>query len=547
MGLLYQAEHQHNPANRVVVKVFHPSVVQDATAYARASMEAEVVSSLEHPHIARILGFDELPGGRPLMVVEHLLGEGLGARLARQTSMPPQQVGRMVEQLGDALQAVHDQDIIHGELKPGYIFLLRDGDPHVKLLNFGISKIRDPQSISRSHAAFGRAYFLSPEQCPGGDGRLGPTTDIFTLGSIAYLALCGELPFEASSLAKYTERITGEKPRPISALLPRLPLQVQPVLEQAMARRREDRFERVSEFAVKLTEALQKEPPAIPGAPARAPAGEPTSGLSPRFKAPPRVRPCGPPPAPVDLSRLVRPLAPAPVPPAATPPAQFEEHATVLMERDQLHNDSPAAAPSQPPGPPPATVVPAPPPRPPADASYLPRKTAIAPPPGTGPPRVVAGRQDPPGAGEQELPVLRDVSESDRVPTTNILGFNELEHADEEDVTDLISLSALLDDDEDEDLILDQDATELAILLPREPADQQPEGQAADFKDTMITPPTRRRDDPFVDADTLEFKDTAISPPAAPPDELQLRDVSEVDDEADTEIHPMSLFDDDDE
>ena len=543
MGVLYQAQHETQPERKIVLKVFNPEVVQDATAYARARMEAEVISAIRHPHIARIQGFDELPNGLPYMVVEYLEGEGLGARLRRKPMSPPV-VGRMLKQLGGALQEVHDQEIFHRDLKPGYVFLVNSGDdddPQVKLLNFGISKIRDPRTPHRSRTAFGRAYFTSPEQLGQKLLKLDRTTDIFSMGCITYLALTGEVPFPARSLAKYVERVASKEPASITERVPGMPAEADAVLRRAMARRREDRYPKVEEFVDQLMEVIDRVPlePPADEPPASSPAEEREAphGLTPEeAEALPRVvpAPAGDLPGRVDLSGLVRSVPPSPV--HARPLVQpFEDQATVLMDGDELPPRS------TPPGRPRGDSSPVRPahdssaPQPQADASFLPRKTAIAPP--------LEPEDD--GEHDEEEIVLRDVSESDEDgTTTNLMGVDELECEDQdEDVTDLIPLGELLKDAGE--VSEDEDATVISIDL--KDVEEVSEDEAAAFKDTVASPAHRPADDEFVDAPTTQYEEPAVSPRTEFSDGIRLKDVSsEVDEEAETEIHSKSPKEDED-
>lgn len=228
--------------HKIALRLLGPEAARDATEYARASMVAVVVSALEHPHIAGLLGFGELADGQPFVALELLEGEGLEARLARTSRMSLQEVGRLVEQAGGALQAVHHQGMIHGGLKPRYIFLARDtaaegAAEKVKLLGFGICRVSDPLIP-------GPGSFLAPEQVDG--QQPDRTTDIFSLGSIAYLALCGE--------------VAGPEPRPVTELVPDLPGELDDVLRRAMAPKPEARYPEMEQFVGAFQQAAARIP-----------------------------------------------------------------------------------------------------------------------------------------------------------------------------------------------------------------------------------------------------------------------------------------------
>lgn len=523
MGVLYEAQHETQPQRKVVIKVFDPDVVKDATAFARARLEAEVISATHQPHITRILGFDELKTGVPYMVLELLQGENLGARIQRKR-MSPGAVVRMLGQVGGALKAAHDHDIFHRDLRPAYLFLVPGGadGPQVKLLNIGVSRLRDPRTPRRSRGAFSRAYFSSPEQLDEKRRELGRTTDIFSLGCICYLALAGEVPFPARSLAKYLDRVKSQEPEPISEKVPGLSREVDAVLGRALARDPADRFQRMEEFVDELTRVMERKPeeqrpekqPEQPApAPAREP--EPPHGLTPRQAAAlPRVVPGAEAPPPVNLSRVARSL-----PPSVEQP--FEDHSTVLMEDDEL---PPQVTPPARPAHDSANQLPL------RDASFFARKTAVAPP-------MQADVNE--GKDEEEEPImLRDVSESEEdATTTNLMGVDELE-CEEEVVTDLIPLGELLAEADAEDE--DEDATVIAIDL-QDVEEVSTAEVTTDFKDTKISPTARQEVEDFFEATTTRYKKSPVSPRTEFSDGVRLRDVSqEVDEEAETEIHDMT-------
>lgn len=539
MGLLYLARHETQPDRRVVLKVFTPEVVRDATAYARARMEAEVISAMRHPHIARILDFDELPSGQPFMVVEHLEGEGLGARLKRKP-MSAVAAARMLQQIGGALEEVHDQDIFHRDLKPGYLFCVRSGDddePRMKLLNFGISKLRDPLATRRSRTPFARAYFTSPEQLD--DPRVKPdnTTDIFSMGCITYLALTGEVPFPATSRAKYLERVKGKEIAPLAERLPNMPPEADAILCKAMAPNREERYQRVGELVAALVQVLESLPtepaPEEAAPPARVEERSRPHKLTPEEKSRlPRVlQPEADLPNHVDLSKLVSPASPAPSRVGQSAAQPFEDHATVLMDDDELvQADTVPAAKPQAPRPTRDTG----PPRL-QDAVFVARKTAIAPP----------MEPDEEDEEEHEEIVLRDVSQTEEDDTTtSIMGVDELGcEAADEDVTGLIPLADLLEPETGEH----EEETSTIIAIDLSDVEEVEDGEVG-FKDTVASPPTlpmpEGEEDDFVDAPTTQYEEVGGAPRTEFADGMRLRDMSdEVDEEAETEVHDRADHD----
>ena len=259
MGIVYEAEHVRLSQKRFAIKVLHPAVVQDPAAYVRFRREAEIVSGLGHPHIVFVSDFNELDNGQPYLVMELMEGEDLKKRLRRDGRLTPEQVGQLIEQTASALQVAHDKNIIHRDLKPGNIFLLNTpGDAvHTKLLDFGISKIRHSKSaVTEDLTLIGTPFYMAPEQAEGEITDIDHRTDLFSLGTIAYLSLSGKLPFEAASTPGVLFKVCYQDPQPITERVPELPEQVHRVLSRALAKSKTDRYQRVDEFAAALKGAL---------------------------------------------------------------------------------------------------------------------------------------------------------------------------------------------------------------------------------------------------------------------------------------------------
>ena len=259
MGMVFEARSVRLAKKRFAVKVLRGAVVsEDPEAYARFRQEADMISSLGHPNIVDVIDFNITEeDGSPYMVMELLTGEDLGSRLERVGRLQPEEAGHIFLQVGAALQAAHDEGIVHRDLKPKNIFLVNEpGNPNkVKLLDFGISKLRNSSRVlTKHHSAVGTPMYMSPEQTEGGE--IDHTTDIFSMATTAYICLTGKHPFEGPTEYKIMQRVCLEDPRPITELLPELPEAAQTVLNRAHAKSRELRFERAEEFGIELAETL---------------------------------------------------------------------------------------------------------------------------------------------------------------------------------------------------------------------------------------------------------------------------------------------------
>jgi tRNA A-37 threonylcarbamoyl transferase component Bud32 len=201
MGAVYLAKHSMlgRPA---AVKVLRPEMSQRRAVVHRFFNEARAATAIRHPGIVEIYDFGYLPDGRAYIIMEFLDGESLSARIIRVRRMPADQAVRLVRQIAGALGAAHRQQIVHRDLKPENIFIVPDpeisGGERIKLLDFGIAKLANEPgepTHTRTGEVIGTPSFMAPEQCRAGvvDAR----ADLYALGCILYLLLCGRPPFIA--------------------------------------------------------------------------------------------------------------------------------------------------------------------------------------------------------------------------------------------------------------------------------------------------------------------------------------------------------------
>jgi len=258
MGMVFEAKSVRLAKKRFAIKVLRGSVVsEDPEAYARFRQEAEIISSLGHPNIVDVIDFNITDDGSPYMVMELLTGEDLGSRLDRDKMLQPEVAGQVFLQIGAALQAAHDEGVVHRDLKPKNVFLVNEpGNPNkVKLLDFGISKLRNSSRVlTKHHSAVGTPLYMSPEQTEGGE--IDHTTDVFSMATTAYLCLTGVHPFEGPTEYKIMTKVCQEDPAPACKLRPELPAEVHDILRQAHHKSRELRYARAEDFGVELAEAL---------------------------------------------------------------------------------------------------------------------------------------------------------------------------------------------------------------------------------------------------------------------------------------------------
>ncbi|HEY1907458.1 MAG TPA: serine/threonine-protein kinase, partial [Myxococcaceae bacterium] len=256
MGAVWAAEHLRLPGKHVAVKVLLDAAAGGEEMLQRFRREAEIASRLGHPNIVEVLDFNTLPTGQPYIVLEYLQGETLASRLAG-GRLQLDEAMAISRQIGSALQAAHRAGVVHRDLKPDNVFLCtpeEDMPTRVKVLDFGISKIRGSQSLRTQDAVLmGTPQYMSPEQATGRNTSVDARTDVFALGAIVYEMLGGQPAFAGGSLAEVVYRVVHGQPTPLRELAPALPENVLAAVERALQKDPAARPQDIGAFILELT------------------------------------------------------------------------------------------------------------------------------------------------------------------------------------------------------------------------------------------------------------------------------------------------------
>jgi serine/threonine-protein kinase len=278
MGAVYEVVHNETRRRRAL-KVMLPSLVADAELRARFRLEATITADVESNHIVET--FDagvDAETGAPFLVMELLKGEDLGSILEARGALPPAEVVLLLHQAALALDKTHAAGIVHRDLKPENLFVTYrdDGSPCLKILDFGIAKVV-AQNVTNAKAtrSMGTPLYMSPEQVTG-DGAIGPRSDVYALGHIAYALLVGVAYWETElekggGVYPLLMRIGTGIPEPAStraAGRARLSAGFDAWFARAAATRASDRFATAPEAVTGL--ALARSAWRSPGRPRRA-------------------------------------------------------------------------------------------------------------------------------------------------------------------------------------------------------------------------------------------------------------------------------------
>jgi serine/threonine protein kinase len=252
MSAIYEARHVRVP-KRFAIKVLRAGHAEALTRFRR---EAEIVASLDHPNIVRLVDHSVTSDGRPYMVLELLDGETLAARLARERRIGLDETVRIARQVAAGLARAHAHDVTHRDLKPENLFLTREGT--LKVLDFGVAKLRKAPELTGVNMMVGTLAFMAPEQVTG--AAVDPRTDQFALASIVYGMLAGEPAFEIDGpIATQATRILTHQPPD----LPEVPDAVNRVLGRGLAKHPHERFATIDEFAEALQAAASGTAPGV--------------------------------------------------------------------------------------------------------------------------------------------------------------------------------------------------------------------------------------------------------------------------------------------
>ena len=252
MATVYKA--YHAPLDRdVAIKVLHPAFKNDPQFFARFQREARIVAKLEHSNIVPVYDFSEHEG-EPYLVMRYVQGDTLKPHL-QNAPFSPAETLRIMRPVCNALAYAHDQGVLHRDIKPSNVMLTPDGG--VYLTDFGLARMVEAgESTLSQDMMVGTPQYISPEQAQGErdlDGR----TDIYSLGVVLFEMLTGSVPFSGDTpFAVVHDHIYKPLPLP-SAVNPNINPQVEKVILRALAKDKNDRFEKVQDFWQALESALE--------------------------------------------------------------------------------------------------------------------------------------------------------------------------------------------------------------------------------------------------------------------------------------------------
>jgi serine/threonine-protein kinase len=257
MSLVYEVQHV-KLKRQFAMKRLLPALIHNEEALVRFEREAELLASLRHPNVVDITDWDVLPDGSPYMILEFLHGAHIRVRLDR-APLAWEAIARIGDQAMAALSLAHRIGITHRDLKPENIFISIDdaGEERVKLLDFGVSKMRGLGRTTGQHAMLGTPSYMSPEQAQGQTDLIGPSTDVWAMGTILYEMATQKIAFTGQTLVETVVNITGHRPAPITNFRQDAPPAFLELFDRATSTDPERRITSIDELRAGLRKALE--------------------------------------------------------------------------------------------------------------------------------------------------------------------------------------------------------------------------------------------------------------------------------------------------
>ena len=278
MGAVYKGKHVLIDKT-VAVKVLRAALALDDDVVRRFSREAKAASRISHPHAVSVTDFGESENGVVFLVMEYLDGRTLKEIIKSEGPMQLARVVEILRQVAGALDAAHEQGVVHRDLKSDNIMLSKtNGGEWAKVLDFGIAKIQQSDSrdtdITAANLVIGTPQYMSPEQCSQ-SGAIDSRSDIYSLGIILYEMLSAELPFTGESPTVIMMKQVQDPPPSIRDVRPEIPATVSRIILKALAKQPADRFQTAGELSAALNQAAREvaepelvaAPPTVPNVP----------------------------------------------------------------------------------------------------------------------------------------------------------------------------------------------------------------------------------------------------------------------------------------
>src|SRR6056297_1602775 len=250
MGQVYKAFDTKLERN-VAIKLMLPQVQSGESSKERFIQEAKSASALDHPNICTIYEIGETDDGSLFIAMAYYEGESLQEYLKREIPSYDEALDIAI-QVAKGLECAHQSDIIHRDIKPANIMITESGI--VKIVDFGLAKLAGVAHLTQTGSTLGTAAYMSPEQVKG--GSVDHKSDVFSCGVVLYELFTGIQPFKSDYYHGMMYAVINEDPPPVCELNPYLPVELEQIVQKAMQKKPENRFQDTNEMVHHL-ESLQ--------------------------------------------------------------------------------------------------------------------------------------------------------------------------------------------------------------------------------------------------------------------------------------------------
>lgn len=251
MGIVYLAE-DTKLDRKVAIKFLPHHISANSDERKRLEIEAKAAAALNHPNIATIYAIEEVDE-KTFLVMEYIEGQELKEIVGTQHVVPQQEAIDLALQIAEGLQAAHEKGIIHRDIKSSNIMVTNDGK--VKIMDFGLAKIKGVSKLTQSGTTLGTISYMSPEQASGknADHR----SDIWSFGVVLYEMFTGQLPFTGDYDQAVVYSIINEEPQSVKKLNPEIPVELVNIIKKALRKNTDARYNSFVQIIKDLKNCLE--------------------------------------------------------------------------------------------------------------------------------------------------------------------------------------------------------------------------------------------------------------------------------------------------
>ena len=262
MAAVYAGKHRNGA--RAAVKVLHPTLSRHPEVRERFLREGYAANRVEHPGVVKVMDDDVVTGGpdagTAYIVMELLEGESLQDRLERGPPVGEREFLGVAEQVLDVLEAAHGRGVVHRDLKPENLFLVQSEEPgvgpRIKVLDFGLARLLDGQTITSYGLALGTPSFMSPEQAAGRIDEIDGRTDLYALAATGFRLRTGRRIHEGGNPVELVTKMANFAAPRVATYAPEVTPAFARVVDRALEFRREDRYANAAEMREDVRRAI---------------------------------------------------------------------------------------------------------------------------------------------------------------------------------------------------------------------------------------------------------------------------------------------------